>query len=75
MYLKELGAGLFGLIICRNDGDNSCMHTLREIWGIHRKLILVLTDDDIEQMLLAKSANRQPEAIIRQKIEEFRLTL
>ena len=74
-YLKQHGVGLFGLIICRRGGDRSCIHTLREVWAIHKKLILVLTDDDIEQMLLAKSSGAEPEEIIRKKIEDFRLAL
>jgi len=74
-YLKKHGVGLFGLIICRNGGDNSCFHTLREIWAIDKKLIIVLTDDDIEKMLIEKSSGRSPEIIVRQRIEDFRLTL
>jgi hypothetical protein len=74
-YLKKHGAGLFGLIICRRGGDNSCVQTLREIWAIDRKLIIVLTDDDIEKVLIEKSSGRNPEIIIRQKIEDFRLAL
>jgi len=74
-YLKKHGAGLFGLIICRNGGDNSCIQTLREAWAIDRKLIIVLTDDDIEKMLIEKSSGRNPEIIVRQKIEDFRLAL
>lgn len=74
-YLKQHGLGLFGIIICRNGGDRSCIQTIREEWAIDKKLIIVLTDDDIEQMLLAKSSRGTPETIIRQKIEEFRLVL
>jgi len=74
-YLKEHGAGLFGLIICRNGGDRGCEYTLREVWAIDKKLILVLTDYDIKQMLLAKSSASPPHSIIRQKIEDFRLSL
>lgn len=74
-YLKKHGAGLFGLIICRKGGNRSCTQTLREVWAIDRKLVVVLTDDDVEKMLLEKSSGREPEIIIRQKIEDFRLTL
>ncbi|TKJ67653.1 endonuclease [Pseudomonas viridiflava] len=75
-YLKSHGAGLFGLIISRKGGDVSgCEHTLREQWLIHRKLILVLDDEDIRAMLVAKSDGRQPEEILAQKIERFRLSM
>ena len=75
-YLKPHGAGLFGIIISRKGGDASgCEHTLREQWMVHRKLILVLDDDDIKEMLIAKSDGRAPEEIVGQKIEHFRLSM
>jgi hypothetical protein len=74
-YLKEHGAGLFGLILSRNGGDNSCYYTCREIWAMEKKLIIVLDDDDLEKMILSKEATGSPEEIIRQKIEQFRLSM
>ncbi|MCK4822644.1 HNH endonuclease [bacterium] len=75
-YLKPHGAGLFGIIISRKGGDTSgCEHTLREQWMVHRKLILVLDDDDLKEMLIAKSDGRIPEEIVGQKIEQFRLSM
>lgn len=74
-YLKTSGAGLFGVIACRSGGDRGCIYTLRELWAVHSKLIIVLTDTDMEQMLLAKASGGQPEEIIRQKIEDFRLSM
>lgn len=74
-YLKTSGAGLFGVIACRNGGDRGCIYTLRELWAVHSKLIIVITDTDVEQMLLAKGSGGQPEEIIRQKIEDFRLSM
>lgn len=75
-YLKERGAGLFGLIVSRNGGDSSgCAVTLREQWLAHGKLIVVLDDEDLEFMLRAKADQRQPEELIGRKIEEFRLAM
>lgn len=75
-YLKPHGAGLFGLIISRKGGDASgCEHTLREQWLVHKKMILVLDDEDVKAMLVAKSDGRQPEDILGQKIEYFRLSM
>jgi hypothetical protein len=75
-YLKSHGAGLFGLIVSRQGGDSSgCEHTLREQWLIHRKLIIVLDDEDIKAMLMAKSDGRRPEEILAGKIERFRLSM
>lgn len=75
-YLKPHGAGLFGLIISRKGGDAlGCEHTLREQWLVHKKMILVLDDEDVKAMLVAKSDGRQPEEILGQKIEDFRLSM
>lgn len=75
-YLKPHGAGLFGIIICRKGGDSAgCEHTLREQWLVHKKLILVLDDGDIEKMLISKLDGNPPEDLISQKIEQFRLSM
>jgi hypothetical protein len=74
-YLKPHGAGLFGLIVCRTGADLACRHAAREQWMAHGKMIVILDDKDIEAMLLSKSSNGNPEKIIGQKIEEFRLSM
>ncbi|MDH4870583.1 HNH endonuclease [Pseudomonas sp. BN515] len=75
-YLKGHGAGLFGIIVSRLGGDAAgCEHTLREQWLIHKKLILVLDDDDVKSMLMAKADGRPPEEVLGQKIERFRLSM
>ena len=75
-YLKAHGAGLFGMIICRKGADSrGSQVTLREQWLVHQKLILILKDEDLESMLLAKSDGRNPEEVIERKIEEFRLSM
>lgn len=74
-YLKEHGTGLFGMIITRNGVSESAIYTLREVWAVDKKMIIILQDNDIEQMLLEKISNREPENIIRQKIEDFRLSI
>ncbi len=75
-YLKSHGAGLFGLIFSRSGGDLSgCEVTLREQWLVHQKMIVVLDDEDVISMLLAKSDGRPPEQILGNKIEQFRLSM
>jgi len=74
-YLKPHGTGLFGIIITRYGASENTIHTLREVWALEKKLIIVLNDNDIEQMLLEKLSNREPEAVLRQKIEDFRLSI
>jgi hypothetical protein len=75
-YLKPHGSGLFGVIFTRKGGDlRGCYHTLREQWMAHKKMIVVLNDEDVENMLLAKSSGGSPEDIIGKKIELFRLSM
>ncbi len=74
-YLKKQGTGLFGLLIARNDGNRGCKETIREKWVLENKMVVILTDEDIENMLLVKSNTGNPEEILRQKIEDFRLSL
>lgn len=74
-YLKEHGTGLFGIIVARVGVGDSAYYTLREVWAIEKKMIIILQDNDLEQMLLERLAGRAPETIIRQKIEDFRLSI
>ncbi|WP_430404229.1 hypothetical protein [Fluviicola sp.] len=72
-YLKMHGAGLFGIIVSRNGGDTGCYYTCREMWAMDQKLIIVLNDEEVIKMIIAKGTSNDPEEIIRQKIEQFRL--
>ncbi len=74
-YLKSYGTGNFGIIVTRNGADYDAVSTLRNEWIDHKKLIIVLNDNDIEQMILNKLSNNNPAITIRQKIEDFRITL
>jgi hypothetical protein len=74
-YLKVHGPGLFGIIISRCGGSTGCYYTCREVWAMDKKLIVVLNDEEVTKMIIAKAANRDPEEIVRQKIEEFRLSM
>lgn len=72
-YLAVHGTGLFGMLLTRTGSERSAEVIRREQWAMHQKLILVLTDDDLRQMLLAVGAGGTPEGTIRQKVEDFRL--
>jgi hypothetical protein len=74
-YLSLHGPGHFGIIITRNGADNSAIVTRREQWTVYSKLILILNDEDIKQMLEAKGAPGEADLLIRQKIEDFRLSI
>jgi len=72
-YLGNHGAGLFGVIVCRNGPSVSAEITRREQWIIHRKLIVFLVDDDLDQMMSFAIDGTDPAIVVRQKIEDFRL--
>jgi hypothetical protein len=74
-YLKKFGTGLFGIIISRNKPHLNAILTQREHWIADNKLIVFLHDEDIVQMLTMKDSSGNPEDVIRQKIEDFRLSL
>lgn len=74
-YLSARGAGLFGLIITRRGAERGALWTIREQWVLYGKLVVVLVDNDMRQMLTARDAGDDPSITIRQKIEDFRLAL
>jgi hypothetical protein len=74
-YLSARGTGLFGMITTRKGADTGATWTIREQWVLYSKLIVVLNDEDLDQMLTARDAGAEPWAVIRQKIEDFRLSV
>jgi hypothetical protein len=74
-YLKEDGAGLFGMIVSRKGLSEACGHALANHWIRHGKLVICLSDEEVVQMLRLKEAGAPPETVIRQAIEDFRLSL
>ncbi|QSA99942.1 hypothetical protein JWZ98_14775 [Methylomonas sp. EFPC1] len=74
-YLKTHGAGMFAIIVTRAGANKSADLTIREQWMANKKMILVLNDEDIKAMLLAKSVGGEPEKVIGQTIERFRLSM
>ena len=74
-YLKPRGAGMFAIIAARNDANTSCKLTIKEQWAIYGKMMIVLTDDDIENMLRTKGAGGSPEELLVTFIQNFRLSM
>ena len=71
-YLKEKGLGLFGLIFSRIGLNDAAMIHLKDIWQNENKMIVVLNDNDVEQMLLNKQNGYDPARLIIERIQEFR---
>ncbi len=74
-YLKEYGCGLFGILVTRKGASKGCRHAIREQWVSARKLLVVLSDEDLVEMLRIKARNGAAEEIIRARIAEFRMKL
>lgn len=74
-YLKQDGAGTFGIIIPRKGNGPSSNISVREMWLYNHKMIVVLDDNDVEQMLLDRKNGTEPAELIRKKIEDFRLSI
>jgi len=73
-YLQTHGAGRFGMIMSRNGSDTGADIALREHWRSDHKMIVVLEDAEVEQMLALRGSGGNPAHVIRQKIEDFRLS-
>jgi len=74
-YLTQHGTGLFGMIMTRVGADKSAEWTCREQWILHNKMIIILNDADVQQMLTAKGVGEEPSTVVRQAIEQFRLRI
>lgn len=74
-YLKPYGCGMFGIIACRKGTNGASEHAIKEQWIGNKKMIVVLSDEDLIEMLEIKNNSGNPEAIIRKKIANFRMKL
>jgi hypothetical protein len=74
-YLKSYGCGLFGMIICREGSGGASEHAIKEQWIGSKKMIIVLSDEDLIEMLNIKKEGGAPDQIIRKKIADFRMKL
>ena len=71
-YLKERGLGMFGLIFSRVGANEKSEVHLRDIWEHEGKMLLILNDGDVEQMLLSRQGGNDPSRLLIEKIQEFR---
>ncbi len=74
-YLKPYGCGMFGMLISRFGTSKAGDHAIREQWIGNGKMIVVISDEDVIEMLRIKKKDGPPEEIIRKKIAQFRLLL
>lgn len=74
-YLKPYGCGLFGILVSRRGAGVAAKHAVREQWIGGHKMIVVLSDADLVEMIRIKSTGGKPEEIIRKAIADFRMLL
>lgn len=73
-YLNDWGCGKFGILCTRVGASSSALEVVREQWVMYKKLILVLDDGDVTQLLELKRTGGRTDELVRQKIEDFRLS-
>jgi len=74
-YLKPYGCGLFGILVSRRGASDACLHAIREQWIGAQKMIVVISDEQLLEMLRIKGEAGAPEEIIRASIATFRMSL
>lgn len=74
-YLKYYGCGLFGILVSRQGASAACLHAIREQWIGAQKMIVVIQDQQLLEMLRIKNEAGAPEEIIRESIAAFRMSL
>jgi hypothetical protein len=72
-YLNEKHLGLFGILISRKL-NKPLEEKRRELYSNDHKMIVLLDDTDIQNMILKKSANEKPEDIIKRLIDTYRMS-
>jgi hypothetical protein len=74
-YLKKKSYGRFGIIICRNGLSKNGVEVQKEILRDDDKMILVLSDVDILELVKQKYHKNQPELILEKMKTELELSL
>lgn len=74
-YLKPHGCGLFGILMCRKGSSAAARRAIQEHWIGCQKLIVVLADKDIKDMIQIKRKGGKPEEQLARIIADFRMGL
>lgn len=74
-YLSVGSLGLFGIIACRNGINGTAKIVQKEQWLLHRKMILVLDHSDLREMVYTKFTEGSADIVLRQKLQDFRLSI
>jgi hypothetical protein len=73
-YLLPKAMRSLGLLCARKGPKDSALKARRRAWAEFDKLIVFLSDLELEEMLIMKSAGEDPAQLIDGKIDEFLLS-
>jgi hypothetical protein len=71
-YLNEKQVGLLGILVSRKL-SKSALEKRRKYYSNDHKMIVLLDDNDITEMILNKSDNKKAEDILAQRIDSYRI--
>ncbi|MBY5792940.1 restriction endonuclease [Rhizobium leguminosarum] len=74
-YFWPKAKRMFGILVSRQGSNDSAIAQRRRFWLDHDKMIVMLTDADLIEMLQMREGNEQPFDIIDAQLEEFLRTL
>lgn len=74
-YLWQPAQRFFGLLVSRVRPSANALAQRRRKWLDEHKCIVILTDEDLQEMLQLKEANAQPFQVIDAHLEDFFRTL
>jgi hypothetical protein len=72
-YLSPRGPGLFGIIMSRKGIRDRASITHAEQWAFNKKMIVIVDDADVRQMITMRMSDDDPAGLLADKIEDFRL--
>ncbi|OGU13279.1 MAG: hypothetical protein A2076_13055 [Geobacteraceae bacterium GWC2_53_11] len=74
-YLYHKAMRNFGLLCSRLEPSESAKKARRRAWVESEKLIVFLSDEDMKDLIIAKSFGQDPSTIIQAQLQEFFLCL
>jgi hypothetical protein len=74
-YLYDKAKRLFGILCTRQPASKSALTARRRAWLDSKKMIVLLCDKDLQNMLNLKAANANPVQVIESQIYEFLMPL
>jgi hypothetical protein len=74
-YLFRKAMRMFGLLCSRSAPSASALRARRRAWMEQDKLIVLLSDEDMKEMVRARSLGGDPSTVIDAQLDEFFLHL